>query len=285
MTDVVAATQVFQPRARQSKSNGLIASAWTATQTDLLLVSLRLDVSRKRLPGETKTSNGDGRGKPRMRTIAFVTQKGGSGKSTLAACLAVAAQEAGERVFVIDMDPQRSLKQWGETRNDDKLPVEAISPGKLPRALAELASGNVTLVVIDTPATDSAASEAAMKAADLCVIPARPTVFDIWSSEHTRSKLKALGKEFVFLLNQCPANQDSQRVHDGASALESMGALITPLIASRVDYQEAAREGLGVTELAGSGKASEEIRLLWSSLRKRLGKLKQTAKAPIRKVA
>jgi len=220
-----------------------------------------------------------------MRTIAFVTQKGGSGKSTLAACLAVAAQEAGERVFIIDMDPQHSLKQWGETRNDESLPVEAISPGKLPRALAELANGQVSLVIIDTPATDSAASEAAMKAADLCVIPARPTVFDIWSSELTRSKLKALGKEYVFLLNQCPANQESQRVLDGASALESMGALITPLIASRVDYQEAAREGMGVTEVAPSGRAAEEIKMLWSSLRKRLGRLKQQGKPQMRKVA
>ena len=32
--------------------------------------------------------------------------------------------------------------------------------------------------------------------------------------------------------------------------LEKLGGLISPLIASRVDYQEAARAGLGVTELA-----------------------------------
>jgi chromosome partitioning protein len=219
-----------------------------------------------------------------MRTLAFVTQKGGSGKSTLAACVAVAAQEAGERVFLIDMDPQHSLKQWGDTRADEHLPVEAITPGKLPRALSELAKGNVGLVIIDTPATDSAASEAAMKAADLCVIPARPTVFDIWSSEATRTKLKTLGKEFVFLLNQCPANQDSQRVLDGAKALETMGALVNPMIASRVDYQEAAREGMGVTELAPSSKAAEEMRALWASLKRRLARAKSSAK-PASKVA
>ncbi|MBV9136837.1 MAG: AAA family ATPase, partial [Hyphomicrobiales bacterium] len=36
-----------------------------------------------------------------MRTIAFVTQKGGSGKSTLATSLAVAAMQAGERVYML----------------------------------------------------------------------------------------------------------------------------------------------------------------------------------------
>ena len=219
-----------------------------------------------------------------MRTLAFVTQKGGSGKSTLAACVAVAAQEAGERVFLIDMDPQRSLKQWGDTRADEALPVETMTPGKLPRALAELANGHIGLVIIDTPASDSAASEAAMKAADLCVIPARPTVFDIWSSEITRTRLKALGKEYVFLLNQCPAHQESQRVTDGAKALESMGALVSPLIASRVDYQEAAREGMGVTEIAPAGKAAEEMRMLWASLRRRLTRVKQSSR-PASKVA
>ena len=58
-----------------------------------------------------------------MRIVAMVNQKGGSGKSTLAACLAVAAQEAGERVFLIDMDPQKSLLKWGHRRQDKDLPV------------------------------------------------------------------------------------------------------------------------------------------------------------------
>ncbi len=37
-----------------------------------------------------------------MNTLAFITQKGGAGKTTLAASLAVAAQEAGEKVAVLD---------------------------------------------------------------------------------------------------------------------------------------------------------------------------------------
>lgn len=41
-----------------------------------------------------------------MHVLAFVTQKGGSGKSTIASSMAIAAHEAGERVFIIDMDPR-----------------------------------------------------------------------------------------------------------------------------------------------------------------------------------
>lgn len=213
-----------------------------------------------------------------MRTVAMITQKGGSGKSTLAACLAVVAQEAGERVFLIDMDPQKSLTKWARRRDDKTMPVETVSPAKLPDALAALAKGQVTLVVIDTPATDTPAAEAAMKVADLCIIPARPTIFDIWSSEVTRGKLKTLSKDFAFVLNQCPAMQESQRVLDGAAALESMGGLLRPLIAARVAYQEAAREGMGPTELEPDGKAAEEMRILWASLRRRMARVKTAEK-------
>ena len=209
-----------------------------------------------------------------MRTVALVTQKGGSGKSTLAACLAAAAQTSGERVFLIDMDPQKSLTKWAHRRGDKKMPVETVSAAKLGDALAALCKSGVTLVLIDTPATDTPASDAAMRAADLCIIPARPTIFDIWSSEVTRGKLKTLGKEFAFVLNQCPPMQESQRVVDGAAALESMGGLLRPLIASRVAYQEAAREGMGTTELEPGSKAAEEIQVLWASLKRRLSRAK-----------
>ena len=53
-----------------------------------------------------------------------------------------------------------------------------------------------------------------------------------------------------------------------------MGALLSPLVQARVDYQEAARYGWGVTELNGNGAAAEEMRALWSSIKRRLNKTK-----------
>lgn len=205
-----------------------------------------------------------------MRTIAFVTQKGGSGKSTLASSLAVAAHEAGERVFVVDMDPQASLMRWFKTRETKDIAVEAITPGKLNAAMKAMEKAGVTLVILDTPGAESNAAEAAMKNANLCIIPARPNVFDLWASENTRKTLRSLRKEYAFLLNQCPPAQQSARVHQGAQALQAMGGLLTPLVSARTDYQDAAKMGLGVTEYAPSGSAAEEVRKLWRNVKRRL---------------
>ena len=209
-----------------------------------------------------------------MRTLAFVTQKGGSGKSTLASSVAVAAFEQGERVILIDLDPQGTLVNWAKARGTDDIPVIAATAAKLPALIDALKSKGFTLGVLDTPGADGAAAAAAMKVADLSVIPSRPSMFDLWASANTRKALNAIGGEYVFLLNHCPPAQQSARIEEGVAALEELGALVSPLVQSRVDYQEAGRHGWGVTEINGYGAAAEEMRALWSSLKKRLTKIK-----------
>ncbi len=60
-----------------------------------------------------------------------------------------------------------------------------------------------------------------------------------------------------------------------------MGGLISPLILTRVDYQEAARHGWGVTELNPHGAAAQEMRGLWQSIKSLLarGKVGRPARA------
>jgi chromosome partitioning protein len=216
-----------------------------------------------------------------MRTIAFVSQKGGSGKSTLASSLAVAASDLGERVCVIDMDPQASLVSWSKTRELDDIAVVAATPAKLQPIIAALSKKGITLTIIDTPGADGAASAAAMREADLNIIPSRPSIFDLWASAQTRTALKAANSDFVFMLNQCPPAQQSARVDNAVDALEEMGGLISPLVLARVDYQEAARHGLGVTEINPGGAAAQEMHALWASLKRRLarGKSKPSSRA------
>jgi len=218
-----------------------------------------------------------------MRTIAFVTQKGGSGKSTLATSLAVAAMQAGERVYMLDMDPQRSLMSWAEMRGEEEPGVQAVTAGRLASTLASIEESGFTLTIIDTPGVEGPAAIAAMRLADLNIIPARPNAFDLWASETTRKLLRQHRADYVFVLNQCPPAQQTTRVQQGAEALEALGGLITPLILTRVDFQEAARAGLGVTEWHPSGAAADEMRAMWSSIKRRLARRGQ--KAPMRKAA
>jgi len=112
-----------------------------------------------------------------MRTITLVTQKGGAGKTTLAASLAVAAAEAGEAVIALDLDPQGSLASWGETRTAETPAVDRISPDKLahlPHILTALKEQGFTLAVLDTAGAENTGGNLAMRAASLCLIPARP---------------------------------------------------------------------------------------------------------------
>lgn len=207
-----------------------------------------------------------------MRTIAFVTQKGGSGKSTIASSLAVAAQEVSEKVCVIDMDPHGSQMSWSKARRADDIAVVASGAAGLPAVLAQMKAKGYTLAIIDTPGAEGPASTAAMAAADLNIIPARPSMFDLWASAKTRAALDEIGGDFVFLLNQCPPAQKTARVKDRAESLEEMGGLVSPLILSRADYQEAVSCGLGVTELDPDGPAADEMRGLWDSIRPRLAR-------------
>jgi chromosome partitioning protein len=59
-----------------------------------------------------------------MQSVVLATQKGGSGKSTLAIGLAVAAMEEGQRVGMIEADPQGTLASWGRRRTNPKPRIE-----------------------------------------------------------------------------------------------------------------------------------------------------------------
>lgn len=203
-----------------------------------------------------------------MRTIVFVTQKGGSGKSTLAMCLAQLAAGSGRRVAVGDLDPQGSLVDWGRRRR--ACPVVPLTPGTLLGALAHLAERRTELVFLDTPAGIQSAALAAIAAADLCLIPVRPTILDLWSSEATVRAIRAAGKDFAFMLNQCPPAQQNARVAEAGRALANAGALVWPPIGLRLDFQIAAQIGRGVAEVNPRGKAVAEITAAWAAIQHRL---------------
>lgn len=202
-----------------------------------------------------------------MRTITLVTQKGGAGKTTIAASLAVAAAQAGEKVIALDLDPQGSLAAWGDTRSVEEPAVDRIGPdnlANLPAILKALAAEGYTLAILDTAGIASTGGNLAMQAADLALIPARPSRLDLQATMPTIEVLMRLEmrERFAFILNQCPAGRSS-RATEAANGLGMFGVLAEPMLTQRADHQDALAAGQGVTEYARDGKAADEIRALW----------------------
>jgi chromosome partitioning protein len=204
-----------------------------------------------------------------MHTIVLATQKGGSGKSTLAIGLAVAAQQAGHIVRIIETDRQGTASNWQTRRKGAELIVEAVYDARMiePR-LEALAREGVTLTVIDTASGINAATTAAIRHSDLCLIPARPSVADIEATAPTLSVVRAWRRPFAFVLNQTPIRAGN-RVSDATTALDNDAprdiaeVLAQPFIMMRNDHQDALAAGQGVSEFAPSGKSALEVRNLW----------------------
>jgi chromosome partitioning protein len=212
-----------------------------------------------------------------MRAIAFLTQKGGAGKTTLAASLAVAAASAGERVIVLDLDPQASLVRWGKRREAENLPskvmIEQLESERLARLRAVLEGLNdagFTLAVLDTAGADSAAARLVTEAVDLCLLPARPTRLDVEATAATFRACYLAKRKAAFVLNQCPPTYRSSRASDAAKDLTRLGVLAEPMLTARIDFQDAIAAGLGVTEYARGSRAAQEIEAFWSWVRAQL---------------
>ena len=241
-----------------------------------------------------------------MHTIALVSQKGGSGKSTLAIGLAIAAMQDGHKVCLLETDPQGTVSKWRRRRTHSEPVVETISADyEIEQKLSLLRHNGVTLTIIDTAGGINAATAEAIRASDLCLIPARPSPADIEAAAPMLNAVRTLDKPFAFILNQTPGR--SQRPNIAAAALgeasisrhetpcnetsrdetsrdetscdetscdetwlNDMGMLALPYIVLRNDQQDALGAGLTVTEYALQGKSAEEIRRLWLWVRIKL---------------
>src|SRR3954447_13683909 len=203
-----------------------------------------------------------------MQTIVLATQKGGSGKSTLAIGLALAAIQAGHTVRLIETDSQGTLSNWQSRRPYAEPIVEPIYvAGNVEQRLQTLDRDGVTLTIIDTSAGISAATTSAIRYADLCLIPARPSLADIEATAATLNLARVWNKPFAYILNQTPIR--GQRLNNAAAtlsdeaALDLDGIVAQPFIVMRNDHQDALGAGLAVSEYAPASKSAEEIRGLW----------------------
>ncbi|MBO9707990.1 MAG: AAA family ATPase [Caulobacter sp.] len=201
--------------------------------------------------------------------IALVNQKGGVGKTTLALHLAGAWARSGQRVTVVDADPQGSALDWSAVRAREGLArrfgVVGLARETLHRELPELARDH-DLVVVDAPPRVAPLMRSALLAADLALIPVQPSPFDGWASDEMLRLIEE-ARDFRpdlrarFVLNRCGARTLIAR--DVARSLARSDPPALPAqLGQRVVFAEAARQGRLVDERPGGAKAWREVQAL-----------------------
>ena len=197
------------------------------------------------------------------RVIAVLNQKGGVGKTTLTVHLATAMARRGEKVLLIDVDPQGSALDWAAARQGKPLfPVAGLPKAGLHKELPSLAS-DYSVVFIDGPPRVYDVSRSAIMASDLVLIPVQPSPYDVWAAKeivdllHEASVYKPNLKS-AFVINRKIVNTAIGR--DVAEALaEYPVPVLKAAVSQRVLFAESATQGMTVYELSPGNPAEKEI--------------------------
>ncbi len=251
----------------------------------------------------------DTRRKSGSHVVVLGNEKGGSGKSTTAMHLAVALLKSGSRVGTIDLDSrQRTLTHYVENRRDwlekNEIPLEMPEHYSIERSLQDSVSlneereftafaeavreleGNVDVIIIDTPGTDSYLSRLGHSMADTLVTPLNDSFVDLdvlaeldsdtleyrqpsaygrmVRDARTRREAADGGViEWVVLRNRlAPINARNQRnVADGLEKIaEVLGFRVAEGLGERVIFRELYLCGLTVfDQLSGGGMPMPSI--------------------------
>jgi chromosome partitioning protein len=200
-----------------------------------------------------------------MSTIVINSQKGGSGKSSLCRVLSVEAIKTHpEAVYLIDLDPQGTLKQWHEVRENENPKRVEIPIEPLGNNLASINNMGAKYIFIDTPPQASEHLDDVFALADLVIIPVKATPDDLKAAAVTVNRLKSLSVPFIFVVNQAISNTNitSQAI----AALSHHGAVAETLIVNRVSYPASFVDGRTPQEIESKGSAAKEIAKLWINI-------------------
>ncbi len=206
----------------------------------------------------------------RIPVITVAATKGGVGKTTLTLNLAAAAEAAGHGpAAMIDMDPQGSLSHLYNRRKGETGPVMlACENGDLSGAIEAAMASGIRLVVIDTPPAFLDVTRACVSAADLVVVPARPSPLDLEAVGPTIDIVEEAGKPLVLVVNAAKAR--TRLKGDAARVLAQHGKVAPVDLIDRIVYSEAMIEGLSATEHDPGGQATKEVRQLYDYIDRQL---------------
>ena len=178
--------------------------------------------------------------------------KGGSGKSTLATNIASYYASRGNRVMLVDLDPQGSSLDWLAQRPQGRSTINGFDGAagnvRVPR--------NADYVIYDTPAAIHGKElNSYLRLAQSIIIPVLPSHIDMRAATPFIQKVLDNGRvarketRIALVANRCRENYNIYHQLDAYLRKVRRAPFISVLRESQ-NYVRAAERGLGVFELA-----------------------------------
>jgi chromosome partitioning protein len=190
--------------------------------------------------------------------ITVAQHKGGAGKTTLLAHLAVAWAETGQRVAILDTDPQASLGDWHRRRH-----------GALGRRAHPLAYGAATgwrvrseldrlsrisdVILVDTPPSAAVDTRPSLRFSSAVLVPVQPSPLDLWATKPVVEEIRRERSRALIVLTRVPA-----RARLTNEVLAELSRLHCPIAAARLGNRTAYAATLAVGASVGDWAMQDE---------------------------
>jgi chromosome partitioning protein len=166
----------------------------------------------------------------------------------------------GNRVAVIDIDPQGSLTSWHRVREKcygedyTGITFSSISGWRVGSEVSRLKKDH-DYVIIDSPPHTETEARTAIRNADLLLIPVQPSPADVWATQATIDLAKAENIPFKTIMNRVTKNTKIVQMLE-----KDIENLIKTKVGNRVMFASSILEGCTALEVAPQSPAAQEIK-------------------------
>ena len=142
--------------------------------------------------------------------ITVAQHKGGAGKTTLVAHLAVTWAETGQRVAILDTDPQASLGTWYRQRQGalgrraQPLAYGAAMGWRVRSELDRL-SRISDVILVDTPPSAAPDARPSLRFSAAVLVPVQPSPLDLWATKPVIEEVRRERARALIVLTRVPA--------------------------------------------------------------------------------
>lgn len=137
--------------------------------------------------------------------------------------------------------------------------MEFLTERRLPDGLKAADQNNFALAIIDTPPAAGPQAFTAAQAADLVLVPCRPSLVDLDAIRRTAQLIKSAGIPAYVVFNAAPPGATTL-LDDASSIVTGTGLAIAPIVLRERSAFRAARPlGKGVMETEPNGKAAGSL--------------------------